>query len=249
MDAGALELHLRRLSGVVACQLTATEAVLLLDGGDPAAVRIAAQAALDQAGSNRTIHLLAVTPPAAPVPLWRRRRFAVLAGAAGALSAGIAAASTLASMPGVVQPADEVAVGAPEEVAPADRWAVRTQVPAPARAAATAAAAVEVTEVPEPADDGVALVSTGTDAAAAAGAIALAPVSAPPPLEVAPAAPVARSEPLAPAPQPEPAPGVVAAGADDEDDRPGRGRARESRSEHPHGAPPGHLMRAGRGPW
>lgn len=256
MDAGALELHLRRLPGVVACQLTATEAVLLLGSGDPAAVRVAAQAALDQAGSDRRIRMLSAAPAAPPVAVWRRRRFAVLAGAAGALSAGIAAASTLASMPGAVSPAQDVAISVPETESPAGREGVRTLVPAPAGASPDVALPVEAGIADAEALADVTL--AGAPASPLASSLAGSPVAdapappAPPapPTLLAPASPppAALSAPVpAPAPAVTPEPGVVSAASDD-DDR-SRGRGRDARPPHPHGEPPGYLQRAGHGPW
>lgn len=254
MDAGALELHLRRLPGVVACQLTATEVVVLLEAGDPAAVRIAAQASLDQAGSDRRIRVLATAPASPSVAPWRRRRFAVLAGAAGALSAGLAAASTLASMPGAVSPARDAAIAVPETGSSAGgSRRVRTLVPAPAPAPAAAA---------DPAEAGAeaAAVMDATLASAPAPSAVLVdaspPAPAPAPVLATPPAPVTAAPAATPSPSPAPSapavtpePGTVAAASDEDDDRRGRGRGRSGHPPHPHGQPPGHLQRAGHGPW
>lgn len=254
MDAGALELHLRRLPGVVACQLTPAEAVLLLAGGDPVAVRIAAQAALDQAGSTRAIRVLSAAPPIAP-PLWRRRRFAVLAGAAGALSAGLAAASTLASMPGAVAPSREAAIEVPEaEARVGGRQEVRTLVPAPVQAPPAdpppATGDVASDEAGAPAESAVMVGASPPLAGTGSSPVASPPAPPAVPGETDTPAP---APPPAPAPAPAPSTGVVAASADEGDDPKGRGRGRDrgrgERAGHPHGNPPGHLQRAGHGPW
>ena len=248
MDAGALEVHLRRLPGVVACQLTATEVVLLVGAGDPAAIRIATRAVLDQAGSNRRVRVLAPAAVDPPVALWRRRRFAVLAGAAGALSAGIAAASTLASMPGAVRPPQDVAIVVPDaKTSAVESRGVRTLVPAPASPSVDAAVPVEsatteqeVLAAAGPASAPAPAPATGIGRAAGA------PTPAVPP--AVPAAP-APSAAAPPAPAATPEPGVVAATADVDDDRSGRGRGHDDHPVHPHGEPPGYLHRAGHGPW
>jgi hypothetical protein len=246
MDAGALELHLRRLPGVVACQLTPDEVVLLLGAGDPAAVRVAAQAALDQAGSGRRIRVLGGAPAAPPVALWRRRRFAALAGAAGALSAGIAAASTLASMPGAVAPPADVAIAAPE-AGPPGATGIRTLVPAPIRPGTTASPEAEV-----PAADDDVVLAGAVPASFASPAVPVSraedrgEVVPPAPAVVAPPAP-APAPPAPPAAAPAVAPAPVFSAAADGDD--GRGRDRDGHPSHPHGEPPGYLQRAGHGRW
>lgn len=254
MDAGALELHLRRLPGVVACQLTATEVVVLVEAGDAAAIRIAAQAALDQAGSDRRIRVLAMAPASPPVALWRRRRFAALAGAAGALSAGIAAASTLASMPGAVAPSREVIAVPGADVPAAGSRGVRTLVPAPAGLTDDGPVAADPATVDASVLADATLASAPVPAPASLAGTA--PVPATPVPVASPAAPAAatataptKPDPTAPsAPPVTPEPGVVSASSDEDDD-PSRGRGREGRRPHPHGEPPGYLQRAGHGPW
>lgn len=108
-DARRIEHQIRSLPGVVACQFTATNALVLVGpDGDAAAVQAEVARVLDEAASGLSLNVLAAPRPVAAVAsLARRRRrkaaFA-MAGSAAALSASMAAATTVVVLGGADLP-------------------------------------------------------------------------------------------------------------------------------------------------
>ena len=121
-DARRIEHQIRSLPGVVACQFTATNALVLVGpDGDAAAVQAAVARVLEEVASELSLSVLAAPRPAAVVSLARRRRrkaaFA-MAGSAAALSASMAAATTMVVLSGVdlpdrVRPVERTETAAP----------------------------------------------------------------------------------------------------------------------------------------
>ena len=121
-EARRIEHLIRALPGVVACQFTDANALVLVGpDGDSAAVQAAVATILEDAASGLTLSVLAAPRPAPIISLARRRRrkaaFA-MAGSAAALSASMAAAATVVVLGGV-------------DIAEVPRGGERTEVAAP----------------------------------------------------------------------------------------------------------------------
>jgi len=166
MDARRIEHEIRTIPGVVACQITATTALVLVGPeGDAPAVRTAVSDVLATAASELSASVLAAPaePPAGRSIAARRRRKAVfaMAGSAAALSASMAAAATVVVLGGAnldqappVDAPEETAApitlrGEPpraDQLVPARRAsrAVSTDSAAPVELAALAAEAVDL---------------------------------------------------------------------------------------------------------
>jgi hypothetical protein len=238
VDLSLVELRIRALPGVVACQFTATAALVLVGpDGDGDAVRAAVTAVLDQAASELSVNVLAVPARAAVVPLWRRRKAAfALAGSAAALSATVAAAATVGVVAGSPR-APRAEIAAPLVLSPV------TPAPPALNATATPAAPADAATM---LDVTIELASTSTPIPAPTPPSA--PVDGPVLLHVPlphPLVAAARTPSLQPSPVAVASPLVAAAAgsvpADGSDDPP-RGRARRvragiDRSEHAGPAP------------
>lgn len=252
-DARRIEHQIRSLPGVVACQFTAANALVLVGpDGDPSAVQAAVARLLDDAASGLSLSVLSAPRPVAAVTslAHRRRRRAAfaMAGSAAALSASMAAATTMVVLGGVdvpdaTRPAGRTETAAPitlltdpplaEQLVPraprtlTDKLIDAVEVGAPASPASPAAPAAPqavLIEVPLPP------ALTGLEKSARTAKAAPRPAAAPP-ADATPPALIPQPD-LAPPPVPEV---VVASSAPQGDDGPPHGVARRVRKGNSRG--------------